>query len=236
MEVASMTKAVPSTASVLATLAGVTWRRLVRGRAIWVVMLIALLPAALASLGEGRDQPLLVIGAIQSVVMALLPPIFVASSIGEEIEDRTTTYLWSRPIGRWTIVVGKLLALAPLAAALIVGGWFVAYQIAAGAPPPVQSILAFAAGAVAISTIAAGVAVLVPKHGMALSIIYLVVFDQIIGNIPASLQTISVTRQVRLLAGVTPDAPNLVEPAVTMIAIAGVWLAIGLVRLRRLES
>lgn len=235
-----MTKAVPTTASVLVTLMGVTLRRLLRGRAIWVVMLIALLPVLFAALaragGDSGDSDYESVGIVQLIVMALLPSVFVASSIGEEIEDRTTTYLWSRPLARWTIVFGKLLALAPLAAALVLGGWLAANQIALEQPPPLQSVVAFAAGGVAISAIAAGIALIVPKHGMALSIIYLVVFDQIIGNIPASLRAISVNRQVQLLAEIAPDAPNLVEPALTLVSIAALWLVIGLLRLRRLES
>ena len=100
---------------------------------------------------------------------------FVASSLGEEIEDRTTTYLWSRPIGRWTIVVGKLLALAPIAMLLVVGGGYLAIQIETGAAPSAAWIGGTAGGALAISVMAAGLSVLVPKYGMALSIVYLVV-------------------------------------------------------------
>lgn len=230
-----MTKHVPSTVSVLLTLVRVTLRRFMRGRALWVVLVIALLPTLVAVAHAGRSNAVDAIAIVELVVMALLPAVFVASAIGEEIEDRTTTYLWSRPIARWTFVLGKLLALAPIAAALVAGGWLLAGNIAAGSSPPLQSTLAFAAGGIAVSAVAAGVALLVPKHGMALSIIYLVVFDTVIGGIPASLQTISVTRQVRLLADIE-HAPSLAEPAIALAVIAAVWLAVGLVRLRRLES
>jgi hypothetical protein len=70
---------------------------------------------------------------------------------------------------------------------------------------------------------------------MAVSIAYLVIIDLVVGGIPASLQAISITRQVRLLAGIE-SAPSLVTPAITTVVIAAVWLAIGLWRLRRLES
>lgn len=229
-----MTERVPSAAAVLLTLMRVTLRRFMRGRAIWVVLVIALLPTLVAVAHSGRSNAVDAIAVVELVVMALLPAVFVASAIGEEIEDRTTTYLWSRPIARWTVVIGKLLALAPIAAALVAGGWMLAVQIAIDSPPALQSTLAFAAGGVAVSMVAAGVALLVPKHGMALSIIYLLVLDTIIGGIPASLQTISVTRQVRLLADV--DTAGIVEPAITLAVIAGIWLAVGLLRLRRLES
>jgi ABC-type transport system involved in multi-copper enzyme maturation permease subunit len=235
-----MTKPLPTTGTVLLTLMGVTLRRLARGRAIWVVLLIALLPTLFSGLattfGDRGDSDFESIGILQTIVMALLPSVFVASSIGEEIEDRTATYLWSRPIARWMIIVGKLLALAPVSIGLVVGNFILAIQVAQGAPPPVESLLAFALGATAVSIVAAGVAMLVPKHGMPLSFIYLVVFDQVIGSIPASLQALSLTRQVRLLAGITDEPTTVVEPLVTLVAIAAVWLAIGLVRLRRLEA
>src|SRR5207237_965006 len=79
------------------------------------------------------------------MILAILPPLFVSSSIGEEIEDRTTTYLWSRPLARWTVVGGKLLALVPVVLALALGGWFVAYEIAGKASPPIDAGIALAA-------------------------------------------------------------------------------------------
>ncbi len=225
---------VPRTGAILATLVGVSLRRVSRSRAVWVVAMIAALPTLLAAAMPHRHEAVATAAALELVVMLLLPCVFVASAIGEEIEDRTTTYLWSRPIARWTLVVGKLLALAPLSALLVAGGWVMATQ-AAGSPFPLQSAIAFAAGAVAVSVVAAGVALLVPKHGMAVSIAYLVIVDLVIGGIPASLQAISITRQVRLLADIE-SAPSLVTPAITLAAIAAVWLAIGLLRVRRLES
>jgi ABC-type transport system involved in multi-copper enzyme maturation permease subunit len=223
---------VPSAVSVLLTLMTVTWRRLVRGRALWVSVLIAALPAVLAVALVGRSN-MEAVNVVQFLTMALLPPLFVASSLGEEIEDRTTTYLWSRPIGRWTIVIGKLLALAPVAMTLVVGGFVASYQVGMGAPPEPRAILAIAAGSLAIAAMSAGIATLVPRHGMALSIVYLVIFDLALGAIPASINQISITHQIALL--VDPDAAVL-QPAVTVTLLAGGWLAIALWRIRRLES
>ena len=225
----------PTLATVLMTLIGVTWRRLFRGRALWVCALIAALPMVLAVAVKGRHNVMGVIDLSAFLVMTILPPVFVASSIGEEIEDRTTTYLWSRPLPRWTVIVAKLLALAPVAMVLVAGGWFLAFQIGKDTSPPLQSTIAMAAGAFAIATMSAGIATLVPRHGMALAIVYIVIVDMAIGIIPASLQNISITRQVRLLAGL--EQPSAIaQPAITMAIIAGLWLTIGLLRIRKLES
>ena len=94
---------VPTALSATATIASLTWRRLLRGRALWVSLAIALLPVLFAvihrQLGMPPQQRDLFV--FETLIQVLLAPMFVASSIGEEIEDRTTTYLWSRPVPRW---------------------------------------------------------------------------------------------------------------------------------------
>jgi ABC-type transport system involved in multi-copper enzyme maturation permease subunit len=226
-----MSKTPPSIASALFTLVGVTLRRFSRGRAVWAVVPIALLPVLFASFVHDPDA----IKGPQLLIMGLLPPVFVASAIGEEIEDRTSTYLWSRPLPRWTLLVGKLLALAPLATLLIVGGWFLAVQVGVGHAPAARSILAFGAGALAVCAMAAGIGTLVPKHGMALSLIYFFVIDLAVGAIPAPVRQISITYHVRSLGAF--DSPNAIaQRAITMSIVAAIWLAIALWRLRRLEA
>lgn len=229
-----MSKDVPSTLTTIVTVMGVTLRRFERGRAVWVLAVIALVPAFIAALFAGRSGMVTVIAEAQLIIMALVPSILVASSIGEEIEDRTTTYLWSRPIARWAMIAGKLLALTPIAVLLVCLGWEAAAHVATSESISFRHTLAYGAGTVAISMIAAGIALLVPRQGMALSIAYLVIIDMIIGGIPASLQNISVSHQVRVLRDVSET--HILQPAITLAVIAGIWLAIGLARLRRLES
>ena len=110
-------------------IAGVTWTRLWRGRAVWIAAGIAALPYLLAAIGKAasRGGPHPAVGqaevlSLAVLVMAVLPPLLVASAVAEELEDKTAAYLWSRPIARWTVLVGKLVVLLPLAAALVAGG------------------------------------------------------------------------------------------------------------------
>ena len=49
---------------------------------------------------------------------------------------------------------------------------------------------------------------------------------------PASLNHISITKQIRSIA----HSEAYVQPAITMSVLAGIWLAIALWRIRRLES
>jgi ABC-type transport system involved in multi-copper enzyme maturation permease subunit len=231
---------------VIGVIAQLTLARLRRGRALWAALIIALLPAAAAIVFRGqvhseRDRAEMISGLYvpQLLVLAVIPAMFVASSIGEEIEDRTITYLWSRPLARWHVIAGKLVALAPVAVAITVVGWLLAVQLGLGSVAPVRTLVGLGAAALAISMVSAGIATVAPKHGMALTIIYMLLFDLPIGEIPASLQILSVTHQARMIAGirtlgVEPGSP--VGPAITMAVIGSIWLAVGLWRIRRLEA
>ena len=228
---------IPSGLATTATIAGLTWTRLVRGRALWVGLLIAVLPlmyaGAMRSVGESTGGELF---GLEGLILAVLAPMFVGSSIGEEIEDRTTTYLWSRPVPRWAILAGKLLALAPLAALIVLAGWIAACRIAWDIWPSLQTCGALVAGAVAISFVAAGIATLAPRHGTALTIVYMLFFDTPLGVLPATVRELSVTHQMRTLAGTSPFEAGPASAAIALTIISGVWILIAALRIRRLEA
>jgi len=227
---------VPSSGSTLATIAALTVRRLLRGRALWVCLTIALLPVAFAALMQSRGPHNLTDAfVIELLVIGVLPAAFVAASIGEEIEDRTTTYLWSRPLARWTVIIGKLIGLAPVSVVLVLSSWIGAVQLMTGHPPGSDTILALAVTTLAVSMVSAGISTLVPKHGMALTIVYMLFFDLPVGEIPASIQTASVTHQAQVMAHLE-HTTSASSAAAAMLTIAGLWLLVGLWRVHRLES
>lgn len=230
------TARVPTTAEAVRTLAGVTLRRLGRGKALRIGLGISALPLILPSVSRAMHAA----GSLTSVfevvllLFALLPPMFVGASIGEELDERTCTYLWSRPIARWVVLAGKLSALAPIVIGLVVASWLAAALLGVGVLPSLTSCLALAAGGVASSLVAAGIATLAPRHGMALAIAYLVV-DYPLGLLPFSLAKLSVTWQARTLAGLdgTGDAAT---AAIAMVVVGGLWGALALSRIRRREA
>jgi ABC-type transport system involved in multi-copper enzyme maturation permease subunit len=230
----------PSTGNVITTIAGLTLRRLVRGRAVWISIAIALLPVGFVLLVHGGHKPvrmLIDLFLIEELLLAVLPPLFVASSIGEELEDRTATYLWSRPIRRWAVLAGKLVALVPIAVVLLVAGWTAAVGLELGhLPRNLSSMGAVAYGAVAMSLVAAGIATLVPKHGMALTIAYVLFIDLPIGALPASIRQLSMMHHLRVLASLPSSEDSRLGAAIGIAIIAAVWSAIALWRIRRREA
>jgi ABC-type transport system involved in multi-copper enzyme maturation permease subunit len=232
-----MNQRIPTTWSTVLTLAGVTLTRLGRGKALWIGLAIAALPVIMATVLHGLHSSPHPNDAFtfSLLVLGLLPAMFVGASIGEELENRTSTYLWSRPIARWAVLAGKLCALTPIVIALIAGGWYAAIRIWAESAPSLTSCLALGAGCIAGSLVAAGVATVVPKHGMALTIGYMLV-DAFIGEMPFSLAELSVTHQTRALANLFGGQSAIATPLVALAVVSGVWAAIGVLRIRRLES
>jgi ABC-type transport system involved in multi-copper enzyme maturation permease subunit len=210
----------------------------VRGRSIVVATIIAALPVLFAVLIRRLDSRSGVAGDVlffEQLVLAVLPPMFIASSIGEEIEDRTITYLWSRPVARWTVIAGKLVALVPVAIALGVAGWYAAFTLALDRAPPRESLAAIAAGALVLSTSTAALAVLAPRHGLALAICYGLA-DTWVGVVPATVQQLTVSEHVRTLSNVRPTLGEPATAVAWLVGITALWLGIALWRIRRLEA
>jgi ABC-type transport system involved in multi-copper enzyme maturation permease subunit len=228
---------VPTAGAALGSLARVTWKRTLRRKTLWVAAAIAFLPCIYAmsvhhSLISSADD----VFNVAKVLLAILPPVFVAASIGEEIEDRTATYLWSRPLGRWTVVIGKLLALAPIVIGFVCASWLLPAAGILHVPSDllVTSSLALAAGAVTASMASAGLACLIPRQGMSLTIVY-VLADLMIGAMPISINKLSFTYHVGALVSRQLDTHDKIESAIGLTVIACLWLVAGLRRIRRLE-
>ena len=231
--------AVPGSLSTVWTLAGITLRRLGRGKALWVALLFAALPVAYAVLVRSGQrhfhESAKDLFTVSTLLLAIVPAMFVSASIGEEIEERTSTYLWSRPIARWAVLVGKLCALTPLVIALIVGGWYVGLETEHAQAPLAATGLALAAGCIAASLVAAGIATIVPKHGMTLTIGYMLV-DLFIGAMPFSLRELSILHQTGALAGIDGDPSSIQSALIAMGIVSGIWGAVAFLRIRRLET
>jgi hypothetical protein len=137
------------------------------------------------------------------------------------------------------VVIGKLLALAPIAMVLVVVSWQLGCALGLEAVPDPRSHIALAAGGLAVSAVATGVAVLVPRHGMALTIGYMLL-DFWLGLIPASIQNLSICHAVIAISLPSPagggGGGDVATAAAWMAVIAGTWLGVALWRIRRLEA
>ncbi|MBA3818163.1 MAG: ABC transporter permease [Deltaproteobacteria bacterium] len=233
-------RGLPSGLASVVTIALLTWKRLSRGKALWVGAIIASVPVLFASAmrttGSGGAPSDLM--AFELLMLAVLPAMFVSSSIGEEIEERTTVYLWSRPVPRWSVLAGKLGALVPVVIGLAIGSWLAALFVGPKLAPTLDALFAIAAGGTAISLVAAGIATLVPKHGMPLTISYMLFFDLPIGLMPVSLSELSITHQIRVISGIGLESwdHQSLGGALPLAILSALWLAVAVLRIRKLEA
>ena len=227
---------VPSAATAMFALARLTLKRALRGKLIWISLGIAMLPMLFAATLSAlhHDNILEPAFGMELFVVAILPPLFCAPAIAEELEDRTASYLWSRPIPRWVLLAGKLLALAPFAMACVTASWLLTAYVGLQHAPPADTIIAVATGAFGVGVTASGIASLAPKRGMALAIIYILIIDLPVGQLPASLAWLSVTHAASTIAGF--ETASVAEGVLAMSVLCAIWLAVSFWRLSRIEA
>lgn len=116
--------------------ARLTVLRLRRGRSVWLSVAIGglLLVAALAIRLSSDVEPQVLWNAmidypLRRVLVFLVPFLFCATALSEEIEARTATYLFSRPAPRSAILLGKWVAGAGIATAIVCGSVLVLYAV-----------------------------------------------------------------------------------------------------------
>jgi hypothetical protein len=219
-------------AAVLAIARLTAWR-LVHSRALLFGIVVAALPIAFAAALRGRTGYALRSFEVEQLLLVVLPAIVVAASITSDLDDRSITYLWSRPIRRWTLVVGKLVVLSPYVAVLVAIGWLVATGVGAGKLASMPSVGALACGALVSSVVAAGLTIAAPRYGMLLTIVYMLV-DGVIGQIPAGIQALSITRDVADIASVTHG--SWLAATISLATITVAWSMYGLRKIRLLEA
>jgi ABC-2 type transport system permease protein len=225
-------------------MAGVTWKRLLRGKALWVVIAMAALPFVFTA---ARESPRVLddwgdmIG-FWTFLAAILAPVLLASAISEEIEERTMTYLWSRPLPRWSIVAGKLLAILPILWIVLAASLAAPYYglfLDGGEHPAVfaRTMAACVLGTMGVCAVTAGLATLVPRHATVVSLGYLVFVDRTLGFLDTSVAKLTVTyHSLRLSgAGEWAKAQSIGESIIWLIGLSAAWMAVAAWRIRRLE-
>lgn len=228
-------------------------RRVLRGKALWVALGLALLPCllAVARRAHGSDayESWRITFGFFLLVLPIVPPILVAASLSDELDDKTSAYLWSRALPRWSVVSGKLLGLAPVcAAAMLVGltlSWFILGgdaeigQRAAGdwnanaeaAPVFWRHAVGLTAGAIGASAISALFATLVPRFAVPIAVCWLLLLDAPIGALDMNLHVLAISYGAREIA----KGAHVLTGVTSLSALVAIALAISMRRIARLE-
>jgi ABC-type transport system involved in multi-copper enzyme maturation permease subunit len=234
----------------VSAVARLTWMRLWRSRSPLVTLLLAAAPPLLAGLvvaaGRNDAEDAWAAGAYIGLGLALFiaAAVLLAPSIGEELETRTYTYLWSRPLRRRVVVFGKLLGIAPalvgLFAISLTVTWGVAFRGEAGdhLGDLARALLAvvLVTGASASFAIAAGT--LFPRRPLGMVLGYVFAIERL-GTLVAALSDISVPYHAAAILDIRP--PGIVPSGDLMDGVIGLawwsalWLAVAVWRVERTE-
>ena len=236
-----------------------TVRQLAGGRTARLVWALSFLPVVFALIylvrPEGVTPAEFLNGIFAQFVVPTLLPITVlipaTAAFGNELEDRTLLYLTLKPVSRLRIVLGKtlgvllttlpavLLGLAATAAVAGVGGRWrgapVGTETVAGLLP--ATLAAAAGGTVLIACVFLAASLFVPRALLA-GIVYIFVWESLLGRLLPGIQAISIRHQVLSLYSRLSDVPLTEQPGAATVggalaAIAVVSLvALGLATLR----
>ncbi len=221
---------IPTSSTAVGVVARVAFRRALRAMLL-VAVVSALLPAVFALL-SGHVGNIVSDGyTMETALLAIVAPLIVGWPIGDEIDDRTATYLWARPIARWTILAGKLVALVPIVFAVFALGW-IAFSAAAGRSPEPREVGALGLAVLAASAAASGMALLLPKHPLVFGVMVLIV-DKTLGAMPASIKNITISHASQVVAGLSDG--DVVGSLITLAVIIAFWLWLGVWRIRRIQ-
>jgi hypothetical protein len=230
-------------------MARLSWKRLVRGRALWLSVILFVVPLGVAvltlRLPSAEERWSSVAEIIFRSLVLLAPVNHLASALGEELDGQTYTYFWSRPIGREVILAGKLLAVTPIIVLLAVLALVLAFAITSaggGASDPawlLRAIPAAALGVVTASAFAVGLGALVPRHPLVASLAWVLLAEQILPAVPA-VQNLSAVHHVEVVAALPqPQQATMggtqVGSVVALLVLAALWLAIAIWRVKRIE-
>ena len=224
-----------STLAAISAMAALTWKRTLRSRTLRISLVLTLLPAAAgfamraSSMADAELWSNLL--RTELILLAVLCPLYAAASMGDEIESGTLSYLWSRPLPRWTIAAGKLLALTPIVAGMLLLSAIIATQVARGLTPPPMGLIALCAGAIAVSIATTGIAMLVPRHSMVVPMTFMLFVDLPIGELPLTLYRLSMTHHLRVIGEGTATGATVGW----LVGLTAFWAALGLWRLRKFE-
>jgi ABC-type transport system involved in multi-copper enzyme maturation permease subunit len=238
--------------------------RLLRARRTLLVLLGALLPAGIALLVAGfarrsSSGELAVAGGwmvLVQVVVPLCALVLGSAAVAEEVEDRTITYLFTRPMPRAALLLGRFAAIAVVLLCVLALGTELFLQAAgrasragpaidAGVRGPLYA--AVLCGGLVYGALAAALGAFV-RHPIVVGLGYAFAVEGFLANLPGRNQALAVQHHLRSLIAahgspawgkVEGFASQAFEPGATALtvlaAITVLALALGAWRLTRRE-
>ena len=188
-------------------------RQMASRRRLLLITLLAALPvglAALVSAALGEDESsnsefinTLLDGLLIAVIMPIVTMVLATAAFGNELEDRTLSYLVLKPVPRAQIVASKLLAAIVVGGVLLIAGGVVSTLLGASSVGAVLVVFdndVKAVAAVAVALFAGVVtyaaiftwAGLISSRALAFALIYVFVWEALVSSFLEGVRYLSV--------------------------------------------
>jgi ABC-2 type transport system permease protein len=239
-------------------MAAVFWLSLRQATGRWRLLLVfflAALPVGLATLlslfahddasfDEGFTN-VLIDGLTVGGIMPIVTMAFSTSAFGNELEDRTLSYLVLKPIPRWQIVLPKLLASVAISGPLLIVSGVVATIVGLDAGPRTAAAVGLALfGGVAAYAAIFTWAGLVTARALPFALVYVFLWEGLIGSFIGGVGYLSVRGYtLAIMHGI--DEPSFEALSTRVIefpaalvgaaAVTVVFFWLGVRRLRRMD-
>ncbi|MFF3866287.1 ABC transporter permease subunit [Micromonospora sp. NPDC001898] len=163
-----------------------------------VLVLLAVLSRSLGVDPREWGQPVLV-GLGLAVVLPVVALIVGTGVLGAEIDDGTIVHILTKPLPRWQIVLPKLAVAAGVTAITVAVPLFVAGVLADSVRLGLALAAASAVGALAYSALFVALS-LVTRRPVLLGLVYVLIWEGLLGNVVSGTQVLSVQQYVIALA------------------------------------
>lgn len=221
----------------IATIAGATVRALLSRRRALLMVLLAAVPVLVGLLARAYGEPgdavkqtaFLLESSVLTTLLPLVALVFGTAALGAELEDGSAIHLLTKPVARWRIVAAKVLAAAPLTAALAGGATLLTGMILGGdrgaAGVTLAYTLAVVVGSVAYVTLFTALSVLTGR-ALIIGLVYVAVWEGMLAGLFEGTRLLSIRQYVvGLVAAIDPAATVGTGASLAVgVALAGLLL------------
>jgi ABC-type transport system involved in multi-copper enzyme maturation permease subunit len=237
---------IPSASAAVRQIASMNLQRTRRGGMIWlsVAVLVLVLLSTVVALLTGSAGIDYFESSLEVMLRYLVPFVMIlhgSNVMGEEVQQKTITYLFARPIPRWTLPVGKFVSNFGLGLALLLVVTLLLYLLCMlgelelfvdELPRLGVGLVTVALGALLYGAMATAFGTMISKGAFAVTLVIWGVLDAGFGFIPGALKAVAMNVHLRVIAGLyVPDTSGIFnrDPVLTISASLPVVLGLTVV-------
>ena len=183
----------------MGTLFRLSLRQLAGRWRLLVIVILAAMPVAIAVImarvGETRGEADgdMLDGMVVAAILPIVTMALATAAFGNELDDRTLSYLVLKPVARWRIVLPKLLAVVAIAAPLLVASGVLAALLGPGGTARGAAAVGVAlfAGVLAYGAIFTWLGLLTSR-GLGFALVYVFLWEGLVSTFMPGIRYLSV--------------------------------------------